>query len=179
MRFLIFCILLAMSTSLSAQAPHKSPGPLVPDFGAVWHVPNPEFETSKDIEYRVMFDIYNSPDDPERLNLALNSLARFMNMHAKAGVPAEKLHVVGIVHNKASWDLLMDDAYEEKFGVPNPNRKLVEQLTAAGAKIYQCGQSLYSRAVPRDKLMPEVEVALSAMTVIMNLQAEGYQLIKF
>lgn len=175
--FLIFSLFYL--PSLLAQEAEKSAGPLIKDYGAVWDVPNPGFETNTDLEYRVMFDIYKSPNDPNKLNLGLNTLARFMNMHAKAGVPAENIKAVAIVHNQASWDMLMDDAYVEKYGLPNPNRELIEQLKAAGAEIYQCGQSLYSRGVPRDKLLKEVEVALSAMTVILNLQKEGYQLIKF
>ena len=175
--FLIFSLF--NLPSLIAQEVEKSAGPLIKDYGAVWDVPDPEFETQTDIEYRVMFDIYKSPSNPKELNPGLNTLARFMNMHAKAGVPAENIKVVAIVHNQASWDMLMDEAYEEKYGTPNPNRELIEQLKAAGAHIYQCGQSLYSRKVPRDKLLPEVEVALSAMSVILNLQKEGYQLIKF
>lgn len=176
---ILFISLTSVSLHIFSQSPHKSAGPLIPDYGAVWHVPTPEFKTDTSLEYKVMFDIYNSPDDPNSLNLALNSLARFMNMHAKAGVPAENLHVAAIVHNKSSWDLLSNEAYQEKYGVANPNHKLIQQLKAAGADIYQCGQSLYSRAVPREQLMPEVEVALSAMTVILHLQKEGYQLIKF
>ncbi|MEM6799933.1 MAG: DsrE family protein [Bacteroidota bacterium] len=175
--YLIFSFL--CMSFLLAQEAKKSAGPLIEDYGAVWDVPDPGFETKTDIEYRVMFDIYKSPSDPSKLNLGLNSLARFMNMHAKAGVPAENIKAVAIVHNQASWDMLMDDAYEEKYGVPNPNRELIVQLKAAGAQIYQCGQSLYSREVPRDQLLSEVDVALSAMTVILNLQKEGYQLIKF
>lgn len=162
-----------------AQSPSRSPGPLIPDFGAVWDVPKPDLKVNKKMEYKVMFDIYSSPDDPEALNRGLNTLARFMNMHAKAGVPARNIHVAAIVHNKASWDLLTDVAYMEKYGVKNPNRELIRQLTAAGADIYQCGQSLYSRAVPREALVPEVQVALSAMTAILQLKEEGYQLIKF
>lgn len=177
--FLSITILLFIQFPVWAQSLSKSPGPLVPGYGAVWDVPKPDFKTNRKMEYRVMFDIYNSPSDPEALNPGLNTLARFLNMHAKAGVPAKNLHVAAVVHNKASWDLLSHEAYKEKYGVPNPNLELLEQLKAAGAEIYQCGQSLYSRGVPREKLIPEAKVALSAMTVILYLQQEGYQLIKF
>jgi len=176
---LLILVLLSGLSPIFSQSPSTSKGPLVPDYGAVFDVPNPEFQTDPNMEYRVMFDIYDSPDNPNALNRSLNTLARFLNMHAKAGVPASNLHVAAIVHNKASWDLLTDEAYQEKYGTKNPNRELIEQLRATGAGIYQCGQSLYSRGVPREKLLPGVEVGLSAMTIIMHLQKEGYQLIKF
>ena len=54
-----------------------------------------------------------------------------------------------------------------------------QALVDAGAKLYMCGQSMHARGVPKEKIAEPIQTALSAMTVILSLQNEGYQLIKF
>lgn len=169
--------LLALAASLSAQT--QSDGPLVTGFGKVWVVPRPDVATDTQMVYRVVFDIYSSPEDPAALNPQLNTLARFLNMHAQAGVPAANLHVAGVVHNEASKDVMDNVSYRERYGVDNPNLPLLAALRAAGARIYLCGQSAYSRKLDRAQLAPGVEVGLSAMTIILLLEEQGYRLIKF
>ncbi|MEM6377015.1 MAG: DsrE family protein, partial [Bacteroidota bacterium] len=72
-----------------------------------------------------------------------------------------------------------NEAYREKFGVDNPNIPLMEALEKAGAEIYMCGQSINARGIDPDRMAAPVKTALSAMTVFLSLQNEGYQLIKF
>lgn len=171
--------LLGVIHPLWSQAIERQMGPLVPNYGAVWAVPNLDVPVDTEKVYRVVFDIYNSPENPAAVNSSLNTLARFLNMHAQAGVPAENLQVAGVIHNKASKDLLDAAAYEERYGVPNPNRQLIQELRAAGAQLYLCGQSAYSRKIDREQMVPGIKVGLSAMTIFLELDANGYQLIKF
>ncbi len=152
---------------------------IIEGFGQTFEVDNPGFKTDTTIEYKVVFDIHNTPDDPSQVNPYINTLARFLNMHTKAGVPLKNLKVVGVFHNKASVDVLDNEAYRAKFGVDNPNIPLMKALTEAGANLYMCGQSMAARNVPQEKMVPQVETALSAMTVFLSLQAKGYQLIRF
>ena len=172
----LFC---SSATVLYAQSPAARTGPLVEDFGAVYAVPDPEFPTDTQRIYRVVFDLHSSPEDPAVLNPALNTLARFLNMHAQAGVPRENLRVAGVFHNQASKDALNSAAYRERYGVDNPNEPLLEALAAAGADLYICGQSVYARGLDRDRLAAPLQVGLSALTIILSLEAEGYRLIKF
>jgi intracellular sulfur oxidation DsrE/DsrF family protein len=167
------------STILLAQSPAAQAGPVIQDFGAVYAVPDLDFLTDTQRIYRVVFDIHSSPEDPAVLNPAINTLARFLNMHTQAGVPPENLRVVGVIHNLASKDALNSAAYRERYGVGNPNEPLLEALAAAGAELYICGQSVYARGLERERLAAPVEVGLSALTIILTLEAEGYQLIKF
>ncbi|MCB0846861.1 MAG: DsrE family protein, partial [Bacteroidetes bacterium] len=89
------------------------------------------------------------------------------------------LKVACVFHNKATWDAVNNEAYKEKYGVDNPNEPLMEALDKAGAEMYICGQSVYARGVDRERLAEPVKVGLSAMTVILSKEAEGYRLIKF
>jgi intracellular sulfur oxidation DsrE/DsrF family protein len=172
----LFFLLVSFSFSSFAQ---RITGPVIQDYGATFEVENPDFKPDPDQVYRVVFDIHSSPEDPAQVNPILNTLARFLNMHAAAGVPPENLKVAGVIHNQASKDALNNEAYRDIFGLDNPNLPLMEALTEAGAEIYLCGQSMHARGVPKEKMAKPVKTALSAMTVFLTLGSEGYTLIRF
>lgn len=176
--FAFFPTLLFFFTVYSQEA-ERLTGPVIKNYGSTFAVENPDFKTDPNKVYKVVFDINNSPEDPSAVNPMLNTLARFINMHAQAGVPLKNLKAVGVIHNKASKAAMNNEAYREQFGVDNPNIPLMEELEKAGAEIYMCGQSIYARGVDPDRLAGPVRTALSAMTVFLSLQSEGYMLIRF
>lgn len=172
--YLLMCLFCC--NLLTAQ---RSAGPIISPFGAVHKVENPDLAVDVSQTYKVVFDIAKSPDDPGQINPQLNTLARFLNMHAQAGVPAENLKVACAIHNLASKDALSNAAYQQRYGMNNPNLPLLEALKEAGAEIYICGQSIHSRKIARTELAEPVKLALSAMTVLITKQNEGYRLIAF
>jgi len=123
----------------------------------------------------VAFELAAPASSPDRPNAAINTVARFLNMHAQAGVPEENLSGAIVAHGGASFELLNNEAYRARFGVDNPNAELIAELIAAGQPVLLCGQSAASRGVPTDQLIPGVQVALSAMTAFMVLQDRGYR----
>jgi len=159
----------AISAQQSTQA-----GPVIESAGAVFSV-SPDFMTPVDRDYKVAFEVATPSPNPERMNQSFNTVARFLNMHAQAGVPEARLSGAIVTHGAASFELLDDEAYREKFGVDNPNSALIRELIAAGQPVILCGQSAASRNVPIDGLIPGVQVALSAMTAFLVLQDEGYR----
>ncbi len=177
--FLLLAACLFMSQLCFAQKGERVKGPVIMDYGPTFAVENPDFKTDPHKIYKVVFDIHNSPEDPSAVNPMINTLARFLNMHAQAGVPLSNLKVVGVIHNKASKDAMNNEAYREQFGVDNPNIPLMKELEKAGAEIYMCGQSIYARGVDPHRMAEPVKTALSAMTVFLSLQSEGYTLIRF
>ncbi len=154
-------------------------GPVIEDFGPVFDVPSLDMPASPESVYRVVFDVAAAADKPEQVNRYIETLARFLNMHARAGVPRENLQLALVVHGPAGKDLLDAAAYRKRFGVDNPNAPLLEALAAAGVRIYLCGQTAMSRGLPKEELAPPVKMALSAMTALVALQDEGYRLIAF
>ena len=161
------------------NAQEKKAGPVINDFGKVWQIAEPSYPTPTDIEYKVVFDIMYSPDDPSRPNASIETAARFLNMHAQSGVPVEKMKVALVVHNKASKELCTNDAYQNRYGVKNPNAAMIASLLSAGTEIIFCGQSSVSRNFPIDQTIKGVKLSLSAMTALIDLQNKGYHLIKF
>lgn len=177
MRILLLLFLCVLTNLLLGQ--ERVNGPVIQHFGQVFSVPNTDFPTDPNVQYKVVFDIATGEKDPAQLNKWINTLARFLNMHAQAGVPAENLHVACVIHGTATRDVLVSAEYRKRHGVDNPNEPLLEALAAAGARMYLCGQSAFARDIPLDKKTDAVKVALSAMTVLIRLQDEGYRLIRF
>ena len=172
--------LAAVLATLSGSAPDLTaqsarPGPVIGTSGAVFEVPSPTFPTDLDADYKVAFEIVTASSNPGRVSPYLNTVARFLNMHAQAGVPEENVHAAAVVHGAAAFELLDDAAYRERFGVDNPNAALIAELVAAGVPVILCGQTAAARGVPTGRLVDGVQVALSAMTAFLLLQEDGYR----
>lgn len=165
--------------SHTAIAQTKEAGPIIKEYGKVWKIENPDFVTDTSKEFKVVFDIMNSPESPTEINKSIETAARFLNMHSQAGVAKERLKVALVVHNKASKDIITNALYKERFGTKNPNTALVIELMDAGVEIVFCGQSSLSRNFPIEQTIEGVQLSLSAMTALIQLQNDGYQLIKF
>ncbi len=154
------------------------PGPVIEEFGAVFDVREIDWGTP-DVEYRAVFDVRDPAETPGERNRSIETVARYLNMHARAGVPREKLHAVLVLHGGAAKGALSDDAYRERFGTANPDRELIRALIDAGAEVVLCGQSAMSRGFPAADLAPGVRLALSAMTALVAYQQQEYSLIAF
>lgn len=170
-------ILFTICISLNAQT--KKSGPIITGFGEVWEINDPDYKIDNTLELKAVFDIMNSPESHDTLNASIETAARFLNMHAQSGVPAEQLKIALVVHNKASKDIITNKAYQKRFGTNNPNHDLVKALLDAGGQVIFCGQSSLSRDFPREELIDGVQMSLSAMTALIQLQHEDYRLIKF
>jgi intracellular sulfur oxidation DsrE/DsrF family protein len=153
-------------------------GPVIEEFGAVFDVPGIDWE-APDVEYRAVFDVRDPAESPGERNRSIETVARYLNMHVRAGVPRGKLHAVLVLHGGAAKGALRDDAYRERFGTANPDRELIEAIIEAGAEVILCGQSAMSRGFPAADLAPGVRLALSAMTALVAYQQQGYSLIAF
>lgn len=174
MRRIILVLALAVFTADAEAQLRTQAGPMIESAGAVYSVA-PDLATPLDRDYKVAFEIAAPSNAPDRLNPTMNTVARFLNMHAQAGVPEERLSGAIVAHGGASFELLDNAAYRAKFGVDNPNATLIRELIDAGQPVLLCGQSAASRGVNSADLIPGVQVALSAMTAFLILQGDGYR----
>ena len=148
-------------------------GPVFEDYGPNAPVET-DFEIPEDAEFKVAFDVAAGAETGE-LNRTLQSAARFINMHARAGVPLENINVAVVVHGKASEDLLGAGEYaKRREGAENANIALITALSDKGLRVILCGQSAAAYGISNDMLAPGVEMALSAMTAHALLQQDGY-----
>ena len=146
-------------------------GKIIPGFGETFKVENPEIATDTSATLKVIFDV--------SINSNIVTAARFLNMHADAGMDSSQLKVAITIHGGAWKDILTDAVYLEKYGSNNPNSELIKQLNAAGVDIILCGQTANFRNVSRSDANPNVKFALSAMTALLQYQNNGYHFIKF
>jgi intracellular sulfur oxidation DsrE/DsrF family protein len=161
-------VLAACSTTALANEGTLSKGPVFKDYGPVAEIeatmPIPPGTT-----FRHSFDV-STPAPAGNPNSTLVSAARFINMHARAGVPVDNIRVAVVVHGKAVKE--MADESSASAG-------LIAALTDQGVRIIVCGQSATYYGVATDDLLPGVEMALSAMTAHAVLQQQGYTLNPF
>ena len=147
-------------------------GTAVPGFGK--SAPVEGVSLPADATFKVAFDVTDAAPADD-VNKGFNTAARFLNMHAAAGVPAENMSVAIVVHGPAASDLLT----AEKLGHANPSAPLIAELLAAGASIQLCGQTAAARDFAPEDLLPGITVSLSAMTSHALLQQDGYTLNPF
>ena len=158
------------------SAAEPSTGPAIEDFGPVFDVADRDWPVDTGRRYRIAFDAVNYSPDGKGINRELETVARFMNMHAAAGVPTDNMDLVVVLHGEALKSALDLTAYRKRYGRDNPNLAMLHALAESGVRFVACGQSLGFREFDADELAAPVEVALSAMTAFATLDADGYTL---
>lgn len=175
MRMSPLILLLSAWTGCLAAGPET--GPVIEDYGPVYYVPERPLELPAGYPMKAVFDVAATPDDSGVVNYRLETVARYLNMHARAGVGPERLETVVVLHGRAARSALRADAFEQRYGVPNPDGELIRQLAQAGVRFIVCGQTAAAYGYRPGELAPVAEMSLSALTALIRLQGEGYALI--
>jgi intracellular sulfur oxidation DsrE/DsrF family protein len=175
MRILLSAIFLSLSAG--AVGAESVTGPVIEDYGPVYYVPDEPLALPPGARMKALFDIAAVPEEPGKLNHRLETVARYLNMHAQAGVDPDRLDTAVVFHGRATRTALGPEAFEARYGEPHPDAELIRQLAAAGVQFLVCGQSAAGYGFRPDELAPDVEVSLSALTVLVRLQGEGFALV--
>ncbi|GAA0872155.1 hypothetical protein GCM10009117_13020 [Gangjinia marincola] len=174
-KFFSLLLLLTLTSIGFSQRPEEP----ISDFGNTFQVDQPEFKTAINQKFNVVFDVGRSVTDHTSINPLIETAARFLNMHILAGVPKENINIALVIHGEAANDLLTNTAYRGKFNVANPNAPLITALATHDIQVILCGQTAGYRELTKEMLLPEVDLALSAMTALVQLQNQDYRLIRF
>lgn len=176
---LFISILFSLSSfSIFSQQKPKS-GRIITEYGKTFQLVNLDFKTDTTALLKVVFDIGKSFDDRTKINPLINTAARYLNMHAAAGVPSKNLKVALVIHGAAANDILSDKKYNAIYGINNPNTPLLSALNDKGVHIILCGQTAAYRNILKIDVLPHIQFALSAMTALVQLQNDNYRLINF
>ena len=153
-------------------------GPVIEAFGATLPVPGAE-ALPEDARFAVAFDVSDAAE-PGEINRTINSAARFLNMHARAGVDPDDIRIAVVIHGRAVRDMIRDEAYAATHnGAENVNAAAVAALAEHGVTFHVCGQSAAYYEVAAEDLLPGVTMELSAMTAHALLQQQGYTINPF
>jgi len=176
---ILFVLSFIFVYSRSAAQNQPEPGMVISEFGPTYNIENPEYKTSLSQAYKVVFDITQTSEDPSEINRYIETVARFLNMHVKAGKPLNTMDIFVVMHGGAAQTLLKNEFYREVYKTDNPNIALFEALSENGVQIILCGQTAMARNITEERRIPLAQISLSAMTALVQLQNEGYRLISF
>jgi intracellular sulfur oxidation DsrE/DsrF family protein len=167
----------ALATAQGRQdVPGMQPsGPVIQSTGFTVKVDNPSFAIPEGHLFKAVWVIDRA--DTTGVNAQLTTIARFLNVHARHGIPESRLQTAAVVHGGGWSALLTDEAFGARYGgKPNPSKALVQELLQHGTTLVLCGQTAGLRGVKQEELLPGVQLAISAMTALNVFQAQGYQM---
>lgn len=169
-------------SSAFAQQNYSDPGfwttPTVAGYGKIHYLPKAAYQPQKNMTYKIVFALTHAGAKPEDVSPSLDHVARTVNLYVAAGVPVSHLKFVGITYGAAT-PLVLDNAhYRAKFGVDNPNLKLIRILRKDGVDIAVCGQAVAEHQFDYSWVSPDVTLALSGLTTVTTLEQRGYALMQ-
>src|SRR5436190_548277 len=176
----VIAILIVISTAPALVAQWSAPkAPIVPNADGYVTIPQAAVTPDKAHVYKAIFDATRVANKPTELLPALNMAGSEFNALGAAGVPLQNAKFAVVFHGPAINGILDDAHYREKFGVSNPNLKLLSQLKKCGAEIFVCGQNLAADKIDPKTLSPDVQIATDSLIVLMTYQNNGYSLLSF
>jgi len=179
----IYKIGFAIAALVLAAMPHPAMAdglvfPAIPIFGGAHPLPHAAAQPDPNKAYKVLFDVTKGPKKPSKVNPGVFHVAKAVNIMASAGVPLSNLHMVAVLHGKATVSVLDNAHYKEKFGVDNPNIALFKALRKAGVTVYVCGQSMLKEGYQLAWANAYVKPALSALSTLIIYGNQGYAYVK-
>ncbi len=166
-------VLIAFTTCIISAQEWQTP--MIEGYGKVKNFTDVAEQPDPNLKYQLLFDI-TATQEKEGVNFRLWVMARTLNMLAVGGVPVGNIDMVAALHGEATFVALNSEAYQKKYGKPNPNIDLINKLVDSGVKLFVCSQATASRGVTDEMLLPNITPALSALSVISNYQIRGYHL---
>lgn len=176
--YLALLALLMLGNKLIAQDNHTS-APVIPEADGFITIPGAKFPPNNSKTYKAIYDATHVGSTPSQLLPALNMAGSELNALGVSGVPLNKAKFVIVFHGAALYGILENDTYKKKYGVPNPNLKVLSELKAAGVQLFVCGQNMLAENIAPATISPDVKVASDALIVLMTFQNEGYALLSF
>jgi intracellular sulfur oxidation DsrE/DsrF family protein len=173
----ILSVLILVISGVSLAVAEPITGPVIEEFGPVYYVPDQPLRLPPEETLKAVFDVASAPEATAESNYRLETAARFLNLNARAGVPAERMDVAIVLHGRATRAALNAEIFEERYGETHPDKALLDALVAAGVEVHVCGQSASAFGFAPQDLRPDVILSPSAMTALVRLQSAGYALI--
>lgn len=173
---LAIMLIAAMCTSAQWGKPKAD---VIPEADGYVAIPGAAVTPEKTRIYKAVWDATRAAKSPTDLLPVLNMAGSELNAFAASGVPLGNVKFVIAFHGPAVDGILNDESYRAKFGVANPNLKVLAEMKKAGVKLYVCGQHLIGEKIDPKTLSPDVTIAADALIVLMAFQSDGYALLTF
>jgi intracellular sulfur oxidation DsrE/DsrF family protein len=174
--FLTTTCLVLIALFAQAQKDYKPP---IEGFGKMYEVSFAEDKPDPSLDYKIIVEAGEKIENPAELFAPLEHVARMYNLHIYGGVPQKQLDVALMIWGVSIPVVMNNEAYRKKFGVDNPNIKIIEAMKSAGIKIFACGQSIMKNSIDPQTVNPDVTIALSRFTTVSTYQLKGYAFFKY
>lgn len=180
--------LVTLLTTLAFADPTGAPKykhPVIENHGGIVILPDAALQPKKNS--KVILDITSDKREGSVI-LGFDRAALILNQYSEAGAGIDNgLKMAVILHGPATKAALSHegyaghtDSYHSDLGkTKNPDLELIQKLKKAGVDVYVCGQALAHHGYATSEVAPEVRIAVSAATVNINLQMDGYAYIPF
>ncbi len=146
--------------------------PAIQEYGKVVKLPSAVHQPREGS--KIVVDITTGGQWDE-LNPAIEKVARFVNIYRGAGKESVKVEIAIVLHGEATFSALNSGAYAKRFKTKNnPNLDCLHKLHETGVEVFVCGQSLIGKGATPEDVVAYSNVAVSALTSLVNLQADGY-----
>lgn len=175
--FVLTTSTLAQSDKFKTQTAVALP---VKDYGKVYNVPFATDRPDPNMQYKIVFEASVEAFDSSVIYPPLEHLARLYNLHVYGGVPQKNLEVVLVIGGNGIAVEMTNEAYKKRYGLDNPNLKILSQLKEAGIKLNGCAQATLKHHIdPATEVNPDITLVFSRLTTISMLQMKGYAYFKF
>jgi len=174
MKRLLFFLLVTICT-LSAKA-QRMEYPIIKEFGGVVNLPNATFPQQGG---KILIDLTLAATTTSGINKNIDRIARLVNLYGLAGITPDQLQLAVIVHGPATKTIMSDQAYQRKFNENNPNLPVIKALREIGVKFMVCGQAVIGRGFKVEDMDTDIELAISAITTLVDYQKNGYSVLYY
>ena len=179
-RRLLFSAALCLSAATFALAQWPPPkAPVIPEADGYVVIPGAALRPEKNHVYQAVVEATQFPEEPTQLLMALNNADSELNALAVEGVPKRNRKFVVGFHGAPIDGILDNGHYRAKYGVDNPNLKVLGELKKEGVELSVCGQNLAFAKIDPKTLTPDVTIASDALVVLMTYQNAGYALLSY
>ena len=172
-------VVFAAAVLLATASAQSEQRPVIKEARGYWPLQKAAVQPDKTRDFKVIFDATRTAAKPEDVVPAVGEAAALVNALAATGVPETKRKMAIIFHGAAVDGILDEESYKQKYGIANPNLKLIRNLREAGVELLVCGQYLHFRQIDPAKVASDVQLATSAMIVSVTYQDRGYALLSF
>ncbi|MEO1151706.1 MAG: DsrE family protein [Pseudomonadota bacterium] len=176
-RHVVASVLLMLSTAAQAQPPGFTHGPVIKNDGPVAPVPG-HLPLPEGTRLKVAMDVVDRAA-PGKKNRSFVTAARYINMHAAAGLPPDRARLALVIPGAGVHDVTTSAFHTRTHAGDHGSQDLIANLLKAGVTITVCGQSAAAQGITKDDLIPGVTLSLSAITAHALLQQDGYMLNPF
>jgi len=150
--------------------------PVIKNFGGVADFEKADKPTKP---AKILVDLTSTNTTKQGINKGWEKVARLVNLYALSGIDMSDMEVLVIVHGGATKSILSDEAYQAKYNEANPDKEIIKAVQDAGVQVKVCSQAIVHRGFTNDGVSESVGFALSAITMLVEYQQNGFSVVYF